>query len=83
MQLTKEELEKIHRMVKSYRDKYDEIKNLEETIGKLIKTRDKIKEQLEVIRLEEDGFGKSLIEKYGKGKFNIHTFEYELENEQK
>ena len=66
-------------MVRAYKEKYDEITNLEKTLKTLNKTRDQIKEHLEAIRKEEDDFGKYLIKKYGKGKFNVQTFEYELE----
>jgi len=81
MQLSKEELSKVHKMVRAYKEKYDEITNLEKTLKTLNKTRDQIKKHLEAIRQEEDDFGKHLIKKYGKGKFNVQTFEYELEKQ--
>ncbi len=81
IQLEKIELEKIHSMIKEYRQKYDEINNLEETLKKLTETREQIKKQLSEIRKKEDDFGKDLVKKYGKGRFNVKTFEYELENE--
>ena len=80
IQLTKDELDEIHRMIKIYKKKYTEISNLEETLKKLTNTRNKIKNQLSEVRKEEDEFGKVLVKKYGKGKFNIQTFEYELED---
>ena len=81
IQLTAEELSKIHEMIETYKKKYEEISNLEKTLKTLNDTRDQIKKQLENNRTQEDVFGKDLIKKYGKGKFNIQTFEYELENE--
>mgnify|MGYP006141945513 FL=1 len=79
IQLTAEELSKIHQMIETYKKKYEEIGNLEETLKTLNDTRDQIKKQLDTNRTDEDNFGKDLIKKYGKGKFNIQTFEYELE----
>tara|TARA_R110001592_G_scaffold308818_1_gene582836 strand:+ start:3315 stop:3578 length:264 start_codon:yes stop_codon:yes gene_type:complete len=81
IQLTKDELNNIHQMIETYKKKYDEIGNLEKTLKTLNNTRDQIKEQLEKVRNDEQLFGKKLIEKYGKGKFNIQTFEYELEEQ--
>ena len=79
MQLTKKELQKVHGMVGAYKEKYAEITNLEKTLKVLNNTRSQIKETLDDIRKEENQFGEYLIEKYGKGQFNIQTFEYELE----
>ena len=81
MELTAEELSKVHSMLNSYKVKYKEIKNLEKTLETLNTTRDQIKKQLEDIRESENDFGKYLIKKYGKGKFNVQTFEYELEEQ--
>jgi len=81
MELTKKELQKVHKMVGAYKEKYDEITNLEKTLKILNDTRNQIKETLDNIRKEEGQFGEYLIEKYGKGKFNIQTFEYELEEQ--
>jgi uncharacterized phage infection (PIP) family protein YhgE len=81
IQLTAEELSKIHEMIETYKKKYEEIGNLEKTLKTLNDTRDQIKKQLDAVRTQEDTFGNDLIKKYGKGKFNIQTFEYELENE--
>ena len=79
IQLTAKELTKIHEMIETYKKKYEEIGNLEKTLKTLNDTRDQIKKQLDTNRTQEDAFGKDLIKKYGKGKFNIQTFEYELE----
>lgn len=81
IQLTRDELNSIHGMINIYKTKYTEINNLEETLKKLNNTRDQIKKQLDKVRNDEELFGKELIEKYGKGKFNIQTFEYELEEQ--
>ena len=77
--LDKNELLKIDRMITTYKRKYDEITNLEKTLKTLVDTREKLKEDLDKVRKEENDFGEYLIKKYGKGRFNIETFQYELE----
>ena len=77
--LDKNELLKIDRMITTYKRKYDEITNLEKTLKTLVDTREKLKEDLDKVRKEENDFGEYLTKKYGKGRFNIETFQYELE----
>jgi len=79
MQLTKKELNRIHSLIKLYKRKYEEIGNLEKTLKKLSETRNQIKKQIEDIREEEKIFGEDLVKKYGKGKFDLQTFEYTVE----
>jgi len=81
VQLTRDELNAIYQMIETYKKKFEEIGNLEKTLKTLNNTRDQIKEQLDKVRNDEELFGKKLIEKYGKGKFNVQTFEYELEEQ--
>ena len=78
MQLEKKELETVNNFIINYKKIYDEITEVENELRRLTIKQKNLLTKLTDNREMEIEFSNQIEEKYGKGKFNILTLEYEL-----
>ena len=78
MKLQENEIKQFFDIVNDYQRVWEEIANAEEQIKILLSKQKQLKEDLEDNRKKEKTFTESILRKYGKGKFNLETLEYEL-----
>jgi len=77
MQLSKKEYFTIKNMIDDYKNVYNKICELEDEMKKCHETQIKLEEHLRYIRENEKRFSNKLEERYGPGKLNAATLEYE------
>lgn len=79
IKLTKEEEQSIQIIVKNYSDIFVRIEKIEKQLTELNEHKTTLINHLEDLRQSEDKTIDAIIQKYGKGKLNLETFEYELD----
>ena len=80
MILETSELQEIKSLISGYSSISIEFEIIEETINNLRNKQEQLIHDLKELRSKESLINNSFTSKYGNGKLNLETFEYELNN---
>ena len=76
MKLSKEENEKMIRIVNKYNDIHSQFSKVQNLLDEIHKQKDDLIVSLDNNRYDELAFFEELNKKYGDGKFDLNSFEY-------
>lgn len=79
IKLTKEETRNIMIVVENYKQIFNRIESVEKRLAELNNEKDTLINTLDDLRKTENKAISDIVSKYGKGKLNLETLEYELD----
>ena len=80
MKITDKEIRKMTSIVENYGGIYKEFEKIQKEIEKAKLIKDDLLIQLENTKKKEDDFYLELSSKYGDGKLNFNTYEFETDD---